>query len=106
MGEDRCCQPHDNDRSCHVHDRHQTAPVAAIHQHTHPGACQQPRQALHGGNGCYSRGCAGELCSEQWEGRQPDAITEVSQKPRQPVTGERSTEPSSERGHSSIMPNP
>ncbi len=67
-------------------------------------ADQQPGQALHSGDGRYGAWGAGELRGQQRERRQPDAITEVGQKPRQPIPGERPPEPVGERDHASIMP--
>ena len=45
----------------------------------------------------------GQLRGQQRERRQSDAITEVGQKSRQPIPGERPPEPVGERDHPGIM---
>jgi hypothetical protein len=56
VGQDRCRQRGDNDSPRDVHDDHQTAAVCAVDDDSQARADQQPRQALHGGDGRYGDG--------------------------------------------------
>lgn len=104
MRQDRNGQSRDDQSLSDVGEHHKPAPVGPVNDDARARSQHQPRQALYGRNRRYPGRGMRELRRQQGKRRQPHAIPEVRQEPRQPVARERRPESPSERDHHNSLP--